>query len=99
MEKGVVTDYESYVTYCDEMSVLPMTRASYLAELALLQPPPANPPPPSTLSPSEGPAAEEPGLVATVWFAGVKDEVPTTSSATVTKPKKKQKESLPETKE
>lgn len=78
-DKGIVKDYDSYVAYCDEMSVVPMTQTAFTAEASLLETP-------KTLtfhrnlSPTEGPASEEHGLVATVWFAGVKDEAPRSDS-------------------
>lgn len=80
LDKGLVKDYESYVAYCEEMSVVPMTQTAYATEVSHLEPP-KNPVSHIRLSPTEGPASEEPGLVATVWFAGVKDEAPPSSTA------------------
>ena len=78
-EKGIVKDYTSYVAYCDEMSVSPMTEPDFVKEFTPLTQPTTTPPP------------ESPTIEATVWLAGVKDEQPATSTGDTMPPSKKKK--------
>lgn len=92
IEKGIARDYESYVSYCEEMSVVPMTKDAYSNELGITESLTSESVPVEDLSPTETPVQEDSGLVATVWFAGVQDDAPL--EVTSSKSKKKQKESL-----
>lgn len=88
-QKGIVTDYKSYVSYCDSMSVKPMTESAFSAEF--VQPTPVKT---EHDRPTAATVTEAPALEATVWMAGVKDEpLPEVIQASK---KKKTKEPTPE---
>lgn len=109
LEKGQAKDYESYVSYCDEMSVVPITREKYDAEVALLVPSVHDEIVPLTEGQSNDLAktshqmpeeqASSAELVATVWLGGVVDTSPPDATPPPSKKKKKPKETASDTKE
>jgi hypothetical protein len=89
-ESGIVTNYESYIAYCDEMSVRPMTETAFVNEHSKLISVKTSNNLPGVLS-----EPEEPGLQATVWLSGTKDE-PNTEDIPHPQKKKKVKDVVPE---
>ena len=110
MDKGLARDYESYVSYCNEMSVIAMPKDKYTAEAEQISPTVdvnhlSVPTPAAEVEVVDNPVIEpEPGLEATVWFAGVVDDAPSTDTPVApavsqTSKKKKQKEASSDSKE
>lgn len=87
VDSGKVSDYPSFISYCENAGVVPSTQQEFDIEFGpLLKKAPPTPAPP----------VPEAGLEATVWLAGVEDESSRSPSAPS---KKKKKESPAEGKE
>lgn len=87
VDTGKVSDYPSFVSYCENAGVVPSTQQEFDIEFGPLFKKAVV----STTQP-----VPEAGLEATVWLAGVEDETPRSPSAPA---KKKKKESSFESKE
>ena len=91
-ESGIITNYESYISYCDEMSVRPMSETAFVKEYSKHTSVKTSDSLPDVSSKIELTAAVEvpevQALQATVWLSGVKDEP---SSEDISRPQKKKK--------
>jgi hypothetical protein len=90
IEQGIVTDYGSFVAYCETMSVIPMSESDFNAEASLhvrvsVAEEAANKDEKSTDAPANV-------IEATVWLAGVKEELPPAPEEKKTSKKPKKQE-------
>lgn len=88
-ESGIVTNYESYIAYCDEMSVRPMSETAFANEHSKLISVKT-----SNNLPGVSSEPEVPALQATVWLSGTKDET-ITEDIQLPQKKKKIKDVIP----
>ena len=89
-ESGIITNYESYIAYCDEMSVRPMAESAFVNEHSKLISVKT-----SNNLPGVSSEPEVSALQATVWLSGTKDE-PHTEDIPLPQKKKKIKDTIPE---
>ena len=86
---GKFSDYSGYLKYCETFTVMPVSLEEFTASVPAVPPPEKK----NALRELNKPVADsDTGLEATVWLAGVKEEVPPAPEEKKTSKKPKKQE-------